>query len=412
MSDGERVHLVVVVGLNRQAAEEVGDRLLRAAPGVVVVHHDLRSLGEGVVRRRARTASDESTTMVELAHGCVSCTLREDVLPLLIRLARLPGTRRIVLHLDPVVEPESVCWALATVPVGEVTVADVTDIEAVLAVVDEGTWLYDATGEACLDELPGRGLDVIPDDDRTLAQVAIGQVAFADAVVLTGRAESGWAAARLAAVLDRLVPGAPRAPLGTGRDLLDLLASVPATARRGEVEDAHAPLLRGAPPLDPDCGVALTLFTDRRPFHPGRLYGAIGVLLAGVVHTRGRAWVASQPDAALWLESAGGALRVGHVGEWLATADDEAWEHAGAQRRAKAALDWHPRFGDRVQELVILSHDASPGEIKATLRDVLLTDAELAGGEPAWRRYPDPFGEWRAEPDVGTPVIDSRKDSA
>ncbi|MCT2585565.1 ribosome hibernation factor-recruiting GTPase MRF [Actinophytocola gossypii] len=400
---GERVRLVVVAGLARDATGAVCDQLLHAAPGVEVVHHDLRGLRDGVVHRRTRTTTDESAKTLELAHGCVSCTLREDVLPLLARLARRAGTRRIVLHLDPAVEPEPVCAELATL-------ADLVRVEAVLAVVDEGTWLADATSELCMDELAHRGLDVLPDDDRGLAQVAVNQVAFADAVVLTGRAEDRWTAARTAAVLDRLVPAAPRARPDTGHAVLALLADLPPTALRGRVEGAHAPLLRGAPPLEPDCGVVLTLFTDRRPFHPRRLYEAIDVLLDGVVHTRGRAWVASQPDVALWLESAGGGLRVGHAGTWLATAGDETWEQAGAERRTKAALDWHPRFGDRTQELVILSHDASPAAISAALRDALLTDEELAAGEATWRTFSDPFDDWRA--DAGTPVTDSRKDTA
>lgn len=408
MSDGERVRLVVVTGLAREATGVVCDQLLHAGPGVVVVHHDLRGLGEGVVHRRVRTTTADSTETLELAHGCVSCTLREDVLPLLARLAEGADTRRIVLHLDPAVEPEPVCWELATVAVGEGAVTDLVEVEAVLAVVDESNWLADATGDEGMDELAHRDLDVIPDDDRSLAQVAVAQVAFADAVVVTGRAEDSWAAARLAAVLDRLVPGAPRGRLDA---VPDLLAGVPADARRGRAEDAHAPLLRGAPPLEPDCGIALTLFTDRRPFHPQRLYEAVDVLLDGVVQTKGRAWVASQPDVALWLESAGGGLRVGHAGDWLAAGGDEAWDEAEPGRRAKAALDWHPRFGDRTQELVILSHDASPGAITAALRDALLTDSELAAGEAAWRRYPDPFGDWRAEPS-DVPVLDNRKDIA
>jgi hypothetical protein len=148
-----------------------------------------------------------------------------------------------------------------------------------------------------------------------------------------------------------------------------------------------------------------------------RLHAAIDVLLDGVVHTRGRAWVASQPNVALWLESAGGGLRVGHAGAWLATADDNAWDRVHAQRRAKAALDWHPRFGDRPQELAILSHQTAPKTIVAALREALLTDDELAAGEATWRHYPDPFGSWHSDPcddldveDVST--YDSRKDSA
>jgi G3E family GTPase len=210
--------------------------------------------------------------------------------------------------------------------------------------------------------------------------------------------------------------GRPRARLDTA-DLPALIAAIPPSARHGAVDDAHAPLLRGTPPLEPDCGVTLTLFTDRRPFHPQRLHEAIDVLLDGVVHTKGRAWVASQPDVALWLESAGGGLRVGHAGAWLATADDNTWDRVDAQRRAKAALDWHPRFGDRTQELAILSHQAAPEAIVAALRAALLTDDELAAGEATWRHYADPFGSWHSDPcddldveDVST--YDSRKDSA
>jgi G3E family GTPase len=297
------------------------------------------------------------------------------MLPLLRTLATTPDVRRVVLHLDPGVEPEPVCWALHHALVGDVTITELAAVEAVIAVVDEGHWLTAATG----DEPLGR----TPDDDRTLAQVAVGQVEFADAIVMTGHAADGWAAARTAAVLDRLAPAAPRAS-----SVHDLFDALPDDARRGEVADAHAPLLRWSPPLDPDCGVAITVFEARRPFHPGRLHDAVDVLLEGVVRTRGRIWVATQPDVALWLESAGGGLRVGHAGAWLAAVGDDAWSKTSAERRAKAAVEWHPRWGDRMQEIAILSHDASPGHLVATLREALLTDEELATD---WNRYDDPF---------------------
>jgi G3E family GTPase len=66
--------------------------------------------------------------------------------------------------------------------------------------------------------------------------------------------------------------------------------------------------------MEPDCGRTMTVFSDRRPFHPRRLHAAINTLLDGVVRARSRIWVATQPDTALWLESAGGALRIGHAG--------------------------------------------------------------------------------------------------
>jgi G3E family GTPase len=271
-------------------------------------------------------------------------------------------------------EPESVCWALHNVLVSDLVIGDLVVVEGVVGVVDQRDWLVAATGD--------ESLGVAPGDDRTLAQVAVGQVEFADALVVTGHADE-WTEARTGAVLDRLAPGVPRSSTVYG-----LLDAVTSDARRGAVTDAHAPLLWRSPPLDVDCGVALTVFEARRPFHPGRLYRAVDVLLAGVVRTRGRIWVATQPDVALWLESAGGGLRVGHAGAWLAALDDSAWQRATPERRAKAAVDWHPRWGDRMQEIVVLSHDAAPDDIVAALRGALLTDDELAGD---WQAYEDPF---------------------
>ncbi|HVV23546.1 MAG TPA: GTP-binding protein, partial [Pseudonocardiaceae bacterium] len=269
------VGLVIVAGLPACPVARVADTFLAGRADTVAVHHDLRQLAEGVVTRRVRRDGRERVTAVELAHGCLSCTLREDLLPLLAGLARRPEVRRIVLHLDPVLEPEPICWAIQHVLLtGQITVADLVAIEAVITVVDTATWLADATGD---DELADRGLAVTADDDRTLAQVAVGQVAFADALVLAGAAVPTWTAAGTAAVLDRLAPGAPRTHT-EDRDLPALLATIPADARRGRPDDPHGPILRGQPPLEAEGGVTLTVFTARRPFHPHRLHTAIDVL--------------------------------------------------------------------------------------------------------------------------------------
>ncbi len=157
VEDGEHTRLVVVSGLVREATTAAADQLMRPGPEVVVVHQDLRAIGEGVVHRRVRSTAGETTEVLELAHGCVSCTLREDVLPLLRRLADRPDVRDVVLHLDPVMEPEQVCWTLASVLVGDTTITDLVDIQAVLTVVDEATWLADATSDETLDELVRTG---------------------------------------------------------------------------------------------------------------------------------------------------------------------------------------------------------------------------------------------------------------
>ncbi|MGB3770927.1 MAG: GTP-binding protein [Rhodococcus sp. (in: high G+C Gram-positive bacteria)] len=382
-------------------------------PGTIVLHHDLSDASVGVVRRRSvRMAPDGTVTtrVVDLAGlgCCVSCLLREDLLPLLRSISSDTSVRRIVVRVDQSLEVEAVCWAIEnTVVAGMVGRVDATvstdvRLEAVIGCVDGATWLDDATG----DELVGeRDYALQPQDehlvdlldDRTVAQVAVGNVRGADLLVVADSGVDRWEAARLDAVLVRLAPRAPRVWILPGERPRDLLSRVPAVARRGAVDDAHAPLLDGQPPLSSDRGIAIVEFTDRRPFHPGRLHDAIDVLLDGVVTARGRLWVATQPDAVLWLESAGGGLRVASAGSWLAAMAPDELDEVPTERRALAALGWDEEFGDRAQSLVVLVHEADPERVHAALSDALLTEMELECPE-LWPTWADPFGQYHQDP--------------
>ncbi|OZF05369.1 cobalamin biosynthesis protein CobW [Rhodococcus sp. 14-2686-1-2] len=396
-----RTPLVLVSGWTG-AMDDVVTSLL--GPGTVAVRHDLSRVYEGVVRRTLYMDDDAPReTILELAHGCVSCTLREDLLPLLRTLSTRSSVHRIVLAMDPALEPEALCWAIENVVVagivGQVDGSASRDVrvEAVIDCLDAATWLADATGD---DALADRGIVASGDDDRTVAQVVVGQVDYADALVVTAGPEvDAWERAKLAAVLARLAPGAPIAWVGPG-DRLDadaLVAAVPLGARRGAVTDAHSPLLRGEPPLTADCGVTLVEFSATRPFHPERLHEAIDVLLDGVVTARGRAWVATQPDEALWIESAGGGLRVASAGKWLAAMTPEEQDGVDTSRRAMAALRWNDEFGDRDTSLVVLVHAADPSEIDRTLQWALVSDDEMTDRQ-AWAEWNDPFGQWHEDP--------------
>lgn len=394
MTAKHRTPLIVTSGLSPDANRDLANRLRGSSRGTAVVHHDLRQVSSGVVLRTVWLGSSESHTTLELAHGCVSCTLREDLLPLLRRLAARPDVERIVLRLDESLEPEQVGWAIHHVLVDDRPVIEDVEIEAVVTAFDAGDWLHDALGDETMAE---RGLPGSPDDERTVAQVALAQVEFADVLVYAGDLPDAWTLAKTNAVLRRVAPTAPIVGLSAvSRDVL--LGAVPHHARRGAAEDPHGSLLRGEPPLHTDCGVTVVPFSARRPFHPERLHEAIDVLLDGVVRTRGRVWIASQPDTALWIESAGGGLGVGRLGPWLDSPEAPSWEDVSRERRALASLRWDPFFGDRHQELVVITHDAEPRGIEAALRAALLTDEELAQGRDVWTRYPDPFGQWHEEP--------------
>ncbi|MFD6795545.1 MULTISPECIES: ribosome hibernation factor-recruiting GTPase MRF [Prauserella salsuginis group] len=407
MTDHPRTPVIVVSGICPAACRDVALRLQDQDPATAVVNHDLRQVSSGIVRRTVRLGTRETATTVELAHGCVTCTVREDLLPLLRRLSADTAVERIVLQLDEAMDPEQVCLTIEHVVVGDRPVSEDVELAAVIAAIDAESFVHDVTGDTTMAE---RGLQGSADDERTIAHVALAQAEFADVVVSTGRPEDAWSAARTNAILERTAPAAPVLDL-TVTDRDTLLAAMPSDARRGTGDDPHGALLRGQPPLHSDCGVAVTVFSERRPFHPERLHDAIDVLLDGVLRARGRVWIASQPDVALWLESAGGGLGVGHLGPWLDSPEAPEWTDVSAERRTLASLRWDPLFGDRDQEIVVISHEADPQLVEETLRGALLTDEELATGRDAWARYPDPFGAWHEEPCDDTEDADSNSES-
>lgn len=376
-----RTPVILVAG--QTDTDPVVGALLRTA-GTLVVEH--RFDGH-VVRRTLVTLQHGVLTTaeagLELAHGCVSCTIRNDLLVLLRQLHRRDDIDRIVVHLAPWLEPEPICVAIDHVRVrvapGYVDGPAALDVSiaAVVTCVDSSAWLNQALGDAELD------------DGRTCAQVVVGQAEFADVAVLN-RPDPF-----MAAVLRRL---SPRARISVGTDGIEhTLDNLYRDARRGRSDDPHGPLLAGQPPLNSRGPINLSEFNARRPFHPQRLHACLGLLLEGVIRTRGRLWLASQPDQAMWLESAGRGLRVSSAGKWLTALTGRELADIDAERRLFAELSSDEHYGDRHTAMTILTCGANDAEIHDGLNGALLTDDELRCPQD-WIHYDDPFGDWHEDP--------------
>ncbi|WP_407689610.1 ribosome hibernation factor-recruiting GTPase MRF [Mycobacterium sp. HUMS_1102779] len=373
---------VILVAGQTDTDSVVGELL--SAPGTTVVEH--RFDGH-VVRRTVMTRRGGAMTSaecgLELAHGCVSCTIRNDLLVLLRQLHRRADVDRVVVHLAPWLEPEPICVAIDHVRVrvgpGYIDGPAALDVSiaAVVTCVDSAEWLSQALG----DDLLG--------DGRTRAQVVVGQGEFADVAVLN-RANPF-----VVSVLRRL---SPRARIRVGADgIEDALNSLYRDARRGRSDDPHGALLAGQPPLDSRGPISLVEFNARRPFHPHRLHACVDLLLEGVIRTRGRVWLANRPEHAMWLESAGGGMRVSSAGKWLAALTGPQLAAIDAERRAFAELAWDDRYGDRHTAMTILVCGASATDILDALHGALLTDDELCSPQD-WGHYDDPFGDWHEDP--------------
>ncbi|WP_067478951.1 CobW family GTP-binding protein [Actinomadura hibisca] len=364
------VPVVLVAGFHGPARGAVVDRLLRERPGALAVHHDLRAVAGGAVVRTVRDATGvRDRAVVRLEHGCVTCAVRLDLLPQLLRHA--PNAELLIVELWDTVEPRPVAEVLAHGSDGELRLAGVfTALDAELAPLD-----------LCRGEpLAEIGKPGAAGDRRYLAEVLFRQIEYATALVLPDVLPAPIPAADSDDVeLCRELMGhlAPMTPVHLPGDLLPVPAGTALCphdlAARIDPATAQLPPEASTPAAD------TVVWRRTGPLHPARFFDAVDELAAESVRSRGRFWLGNRPDRMLAWDAAAGVVAVQDAGPWLACLPEAAWEMVPPLRRAAAALDWHAEHGDRVQHLVFTGAGLDRARIHRLLDSCLLADGE----EPA-----------------------------
>ncbi|WP_310728318.1 GTP-binding protein [Streptomyces sp. N2A] len=375
----DRLHIVLVGGLHADARRATVERLLHSAPGSVALHHDLAPAADGTVRRTIRDAGGTlATGEAPLVNDCACCALREDLVPELERLAAGRTCRLAVVELWDSVEPK----AMAEVITG--CGSERLALTQVITAVDPALLLPYL---GCGDDLTEAGLAAAATDRRTVADTWARQLEYAPVLAIAAGDEPAEPADL--ALLAQLHPTARQVPVESAQLAAAATAGFDVEAAAARQHPACALLPQEA---DAD-GVGTLVWRHTRPFHPERLYAALEDLTCAAARSRGRFWLADRPDTLLSWDAAGGALCVENAGPWLAALPDAAWEMVPPMRRAAAALDWHPEHGDRAQHLVFTSPGLDRDGLTSLLDSCLLTDAEYAGGPPAWKSLPAAFDE-------------------
>ncbi|MFJ6216701.1 CobW family GTP-binding protein [Streptomyces sp. NPDC092296] len=387
MSQDTRLPVVVVAGLHEPARHQAVQELLYTAGDAVVLHHDLTDVDSGRVRRDLRTADGPpSRTHTDFTNDCPCCALREDLLPELLRIADTGSHRLAIVELWGGSDPHPAVEMIAGGEVGGRDAADSLEVAGVVTAVDPLLLLPQLSVP---DELREHRLHTSTDDGRTLAEALAHQIEYATVLAVPRAADAAGAPELHAglAMLRQLHPLARAVRLGSGALTRAALAGFDVPAARDRVNPALALL-----PQDHDeAGVATLLWERRRPLHPGRLYDALEQLVPAAQRSRGRFWLANRPGLMLAWDAAGANLAVEDCGPWLTALTDRQWESYPPQRRAAAALDWHPLYGDRVQQLSFTAEGLDTDGITGLLDSCLLTDDELAAGQQGWCALPDAF---------------------
>ncbi len=367
----------------------------RDARRVAVIVNDLSevNIDAELVERGGAALDRTEEKLVQLSNGCICCTLREDLLSEVRRLAQGGRFDALLIEASGIAEPMPIAATFSFRDDAGFSLEDVARLDAMVTVVDAASFLHEY---ASRDDLETRGAALGADDRRMLVDLLVEQVEFANVLVLSKVDRvSPSDLARLWAVLRQLNPGA--------RMLTALHGQVPLTEvldtglfdhTQAETSSGWARALAGVhTPETDEYGVSSFVFRSRRPFHPARLHAFLASEWQGVLRSKGFFWLATRmTDVGGWSQ-AGAVGRSARAGLWWAAVPRSAWpDDPAAVAEIKAR--WRRPYGDRRQEIVLIGMAMDEAELRRGFRRCLLTDSELAGGPRRWRALPDPFPRW------------------
>jgi G3E family GTPase len=375
--------------LNHILANREGLRVALIVNDMAEVNIDAALVGQG-----AAAVTQRSEKIVSLSNGCICCTLREDLLVEVARLAREGRFDYLVIESTGVAEPLPVAETFTFAGEDGVSLGDIARLDTMVTVVDGYNFLKDYGSD---DSLFDRGQATDANDTRTLATLLAEQIEFADVLILNKCDLLNEDERALVTHLVRtLNPDAHFLVADHGRVPVREIVN----SRRFSLEHASkSPLwlrtLRGQEhPETDEYGINSFVFRARRPFHPARFHAWASSAPADVIRSKGFFWLATRMAWVGEWSQAGGIRKVEPAGFWWAATSEDLWPASPTSLNV-IRQQWQEPHGDRRQELVFIGTAAMDrAAIMAQLEDCLLTDEEFARGPRRWSAYEDPFPQW------------------
>lgn len=362
---------------------------------VAVIVNDMSTVNVDarLVKTGAARLSRVDEQLIELSNGCICCTLREDLLREVARLAKQRRFDYLLIESTGISEPLPVAETFSFTDEDGYSLSKVARLDTLVTVVDAVNFSADF---ASADSLVDRGVG-LEEDERDLAKLLADQIEFANVIVIskcdlvdedrvgTLRALLRWLnpTARIVTAIRGDVP------------IREILATKRFSEEWAELNQNWMTVARGQETSESeDYGFGSFVFEARRPFHPQRLMALVaGDQFNSVIRSKGLVWLASRHDKAGEWSHAGGVFSLDPAGRWTADVPREEWP-ADEQFMAEVADVWQEPWGDRRQELVIIGRHLDQKRLTALLEDCLVTDAEFALGPEAWSTWDDPFFHW------------------
>jgi len=339
------------------------------------INIDARTVQSGHVLSRTEER------LVEMSNGCICCTLREDLITEVEKLAREDRFDYLIIESTGISEPIPVAQTFNYVDENlGIDLNKFSKLDTMVTVVDCYNFKKDfGTDELLLDR------DWVDDqvDRRTIVNLLTDQIEFANVIILNKTdlvSEEDLKLIR--AVVRKLNPSAKQVEstyskvdlkeiLNTG--LFDFETSSQGAGWIKELNTIHGPETE-------EYGISSTVFRSPRPFHPQRLWNYLNVDFPNnILRTKGLFWIAALPDYALNFSQAGGSLKIENAGNWWASMPlQERLNYTDyLENREDIESRWDMGFGDRLNELVLIGQDMDKDSLNNELTSCLLNHKEL-----------------------------------
>ena len=363
---------------------------------VAVIVNDMSEINiDSAVVQSEVSLNRSEEKLVEMSNGCICCTLREDLLEEVTKLSKEGRFDYLVIESTGISEPLPVAETFTFADENGVSLSDVADLDTMVTVVDAVNFMKDYDEAKYLQDT---GESLGDEDERSVADLLVDQVEFAD-VILISKTDlvSSADIERLTAILKTLNTDAKIVPISQGQvDIDEVLNTGLFDFERAQQAPGWLKEMRGEHvPETEEYGIGSFTYEARRPFHPEKFHEFLhGTDKYGkLIRSKGYFWLASRPEFAGQWSQAGGIARYGFAGMFWKAIPEKNWP-TDEEYLASIKKSWVEPFGDMRQELVFIGQGLDKSGMTSALDDCLLSEEDVLRGKAYWTTLQDPFPVW------------------
>jgi G3E family GTPase len=399
MNQSNKLPVTVLSGFLGAGKTTVLSHILNNREGrkVAVIVNDMSEINiDSAILQNEVSLNHSEEKLVEMSNGCICCTLREDLLLEVEKLAKENRFDYLVIESTGISEPLPVAETFTFADEDGVSLSDVSRLDTMVTVVDAVNFLNDYDEAKGLKE---KGEHLGDEDERSVADLLVDQVEFAD-VILISKTDLVDVSTleRLTAILKTLNTSATIIPIQNGEVKLDnVLNTGLFDFEKAQQAPGWLKEMRGEHvPETEEYGIGSFSYMARRPFHPEKFYHFLHNTekYGKLIRSKGYFWLATRPEFAGQWSQAGGIARYGFGGMFWKSVPKEDWPTDETYMES-IQKNWVEPFGDMRQELVFIGQGLDKNKVIAALDSCLLSEEELLQGQQFWRTLPDPFPAWK-----------------